>query len=198
MQGSIGREISVRLKNDDARAFEIIFYAWYGSILHFCKEYIYDSEASRNIVQTVFMRLWEKRNTIDIDSNLKSYLYTIARNECITYLRHLKAEAEYFRHAKEYFPDQLLSLDALSELNFGTIDLDKINFIIESTVAGLPDRCREVFQLSRYDDLKNKEIAEKLQVSVKAVEANITRALKILRENLKDFIGVVLFFISSN
>jgi RNA polymerase sigma-70 factor (ECF subfamily) len=189
----IGKDISNRLKDSDEKAFEAVFYAWYHSLLRFCNEYIFDTEISRNIVQSVYMKLWERRKSIDESKSLKAFLFTMARNECLSYLRHLKTEVSFVKNISSTFEDQMLAYDALSELDFTHMDLEKIESIINETVASLPDRCREVFCMSRYENLKNREIAIKLNITEKAVEANISRAFKILRVNLKDYAPLIFF-----
>jgi len=195
MQGSLIREITVRVKNGEEKAFALIFHAWYGSLLHFCREYVVDFEAARNIVQNVLLKLWERRETLQEDSNLKAYLFVMAKNESISYLRHLKTEAGYQKNVRVFSADLELNLGAISDLDFEKIDIDQIGGVIDSVIASLPERCQEVFRLSRYEELKNKEIAERLQITEKAVEANMTRALKTLREKLKDYLGILILLI---
>lgn len=194
MNREIGTEISKRIRENDEKAFEIVFHAWYASLVRFCNEYVLEVETARNIAQSVYMKLWERRHLIDENASLKAFLYTMARNECLSYLKHLKAEAKFFKNSTGRFADQMLAFDALNELDFARIDLDKIEIMVEQTVAALPDRCREVFVMSRYHNLKNREIAEQLGITVKAVEANLTRALKTLKENLKDYGPFIFFF----
>jgi RNA polymerase sigma-70 factor (ECF subfamily) len=195
MQGSLLKEITFRIKNGDEKAFALIFHAWYRSILHFCQQYVIDFEVARNIVQNVFLKLWERRKTLQEDSNLKAYLYVMARNESISYLRHLKTEAGYHKTVSVFSADLELNMDALSDLDFNKIDLDQISTVIESVIASLPERCQEVFRLSRYEELKNREIAERLGISEKAVEANMSRAFKTLRDKLKDYLGILFLII---
>ena len=192
----IGRELIKRLAESDEKAFEIIFHAWFDRLVRFCNEYVLEIETARNIAQTVFLKLWERRHLIDENASLKSYVYTIARNECISYLRHLKTENRFYKNTTALYADQMLAFDALNELDFARIDIEKIEKIVDETVAAMPERCREVFNMSRHQDLKNREIAEQLGITVKAVEANLTRALKILKENLKDYGPFIFFFLN--
>jgi len=195
MQGALLKEITFRIKNGDEKAFALIFHDWYGSLLHFCQQYIFDFEAARNIVQNVFLKLWERRDTLEENSSLKAYLYVMARNESISYLRHLKTEAGFHKNVRNFNADLELNLEAINELDFGRIDLEQISSVIETVIASLPERCQEVFRMSRYEELKNREIAERLQISEKAVEANMTRAFKTLRDKLKDYLGILFLII---
>ncbi len=191
---SIGKDILNSLKNGDAKAFEEVFKCWYEPLVHFTNEYISDFESARNIVQNIFMRLWEKRELIDPESNIRSYIYMAARNASLSYLRHLKLETNFFENSKRNTESLQLNYEALDCLNFEKIDFQNLERIINETIESLPPRCREVFVLSRNENLKNKEIALRLDISVKAVEANITRALIELRENTKDYLPELLFF----
>ena len=199
MSKEINIELALQLKNGDENAFEIIFKSFFEPIVNFADEYVGEFEVSRNIAQTVFMRLWENRLSINPDLNLKSYLYTSARNLCISHLRRLKAQDNYFEKKKKSYEDFSLNQEALSYLDFNTIDLDSIESIINSTIDSLPKRCKEVFLLSRIEGVKNQEVANQLDISVKSVEANITRALKILKENLKDYLpnAILTIFIDT-
>lgn len=196
----IGKDILISLKSGDAKAFEYVFKCWYEPLVHFANEYLADFESARNIAQNIFLKLWEKREFIDPESNIRAYLYMAARNACLSHLRHLKLETNFFEKSLKSAENLQLNYEALEELSVEKIDFQNLERVIQETIASLPPRCREVFVLSRYENLKNKEIAEMLDISVKAVEANITRALTSLRENTKDYLPELLFFMffSSN
>lgn len=192
---TIDKTVLEKLKYGDSKAFESVFNVWYEPLVNFANEYISDLEWAKNIVQSIYMRLWEKHNLVDPDSNLKSYLYMSTRNACLSHLRHIRVENAYFEKAIRNIEDHQLNYEALEELNIEQIDFTKLERRIQETIDSLPDRCREVFILSRYNEMKNKEIALKLDITVKAVEANITRALTKLRENTKDYMPELFFFL---
>lgn len=195
---SIEKKVLENLKKGDPKAFELIFKSWYEPLVNFAAEYLSDLESARNIVQNIFMKLWEKHTLVDPDSNLKSYLYMATRNACLSHLRHLKLETAYFEKSKKKLEDLQLNYEALDELNIEKIDFEVLEKLIRDTINSLPERCREVFILSRYEDMKNKEIADTLNISLKAVEANITRALTKLRENTKEYLPELVFFLIFN
>ena len=192
MEKLLNTELTNRLKTGDPKAFEILFSNWFEPLVNFSVQYIRDPEVARNIVQTIFMKVWEKRQLINEELNIKSYLFTATKNDCLSYLRHLRIENRYFETTTAQLSDYQLNYEALEQLSFDPVDLENIDRIIRDTVRQLPERCREVFIMSRYEDMRNKEIAEKLNISVKAVEANISRALKALRENLRDYLPVLI------
>ncbi len=176
------------IKDGDEKAFGIVFRSYYSGLVRFAVEYVADREVARNLVQNVYMKLWENKSGLIDDENLKGYLYTLTRNEAISYLRHLKVSQKFAEKIQTEYENLMLNLDAISNLDFNTFDMVKLENAIAQTLEELPERCREVFILSRYEQLKNQEIADKLQISVKAVEANITRALRFFREQLKDYL----------
>ena len=198
LTNSIEKKVLQNLKNGDPNAFESVFKFWYEPLVHFADEYIFDLESARNIVQNIFMRLWEKHTLVDPDSNLKSYLYMATRNACLSHMRHLRVETAYFEKSLRNVDNLQLNYDALEELNIDQIDFSQLEKLIRETIDSLPERCREVFIMSRYQEMKNKEIALKLDITVKAVEANITRALAKLRENTKDYLPELVFFLLFN
>ena len=194
----IEKEVLVRLREGDSNAFESVFRFWYEPLVHFAEEYISDLESARNIVQNIFMKLWEKHELVNPDSNLKSYLYMATRNACLSHLRHIKVESSYFEKAIKNNEDLQLNYEALEELKLEQIDFSNLEKLIQDTIDSLPERCRQVFLMSRYEEMKNKEIAEKLNISVKAVEANITRAITKLRENTREYLPELVFFLLFN
>lgn len=192
---TIEKNVLENLKKGDSKAFESVFKFWYEPLVNFADEYISDLESARNIVQTIFMKLWEKHVLVDPESNLKAYLYMATRNACMSHIRHLKVESSYFRKTAQNIENLQLNYEALEELRIDQIDFSTLEKLIQDTIDSLPDRCREVFLLSRVHDMKNREIAEKLNISVKAVEANMTRALTKLRENTSDYLPELVFFL---
>jgi RNA polymerase sigma-70 factor (ECF subfamily) len=158
----------------------------------FANKFLGDMQVSRDLVQDAFFALWEKADQLEINQSPKAYLYQAVKNSCLNYNRHLSikqsAEAEIqnkiSKLEKQVYKNSDSPYYSLIELELE----EKINEVIES----MPDKCREVFKLSRFENLKNKEIAKKLNISVKTVEKHISKALFILRCNLADYLGVLL------
>lgn len=163
----------------------------------FANKFIGDIQVSRDLVQDAFFALWEKADKLDIKQSPKAYLYQAVKNSCLNYNRHIfikqSAEAEIQSKISELERQVYKSTDSPY---FSLIEQEleeKINEVIES----MPEKCREVFKLSRFEHLKNREIAERLDISVKAVEKHISKALVILRRDLADYVGILLtIFIS--
>ena len=139
----------------------------------------------KDIVHNVFLNLWRKREQLDVETQLKSYLFTAVHNRC---LNHIRDRKKIVRHDLPMdtlgLPEYMESTDYLQQT--------ELEMRIKDTIDGLPDRCRQIFVLSRFDDKKYSEIADMLGISVKAVEAQMSKALRILRESLKDYLPLVL------
>ena len=164
--------------------FKKLYEDHYANLCRYGRKYIREMEKVEDIVHEVFINLWDKRTTIDTSKPVKSYLYRSVGNRCLNYIRdHKKFAVD--SEMLEFRADSSGS-DSLME----TVELEsKINGLIES----LPDRCREVFKLNRFEELKYKEIAVELNISIKTVEAQMSKALKTLRVGLKDYLKLIIF-----
>jgi RNA polymerase sigma-70 factor, Bacteroides expansion family 1 len=174
-----------KFKEGDKSAFSSIFLTYYKDLVMFASTITKDSDTSEEIVQNVFVKLWEDRESISITTSLKSYLLKTVQNSSIDWLRHLKIRDKYSSN---------ISKNSVLEEN------DTENYVlyseleqhIEKVLAQLPAEIAESFMLNRYDGLKYYEIAEKLDVSVRTVEVRIGKALHLLREQLKDYVVTIV------
>ncbi|MDA3944278.1 MAG: RNA polymerase sigma-70 factor [Bacteroidetes bacterium] len=176
------------LKAGSRKDFDEIFRRYYAELVNFCMRYVVDQDMASEIVQDMFVKLWIRRDDLLVNSSLKSYLYRATQNHALNYLNQQKIQDKY----KSYIGFQTLNgvespLDKLQES-----DLEKE---IKRAVLDLPEKRRMVFEMSRHDGLKNKQIAEKLNISVKTVENQMTKALEQLRKSLKQFLPLVLLFL---
>ncbi|MFW6370778.1 MAG: RNA polymerase sigma-70 factor [Bacteroidota bacterium] len=167
-----------RIQKGDRKAFEAVFRAYYPFLCLYATQLLKDSSAAEEIVQELFVNLWEKKENIHVDTSLKNYLYRSVKNRCLNYVRHSKIKEEYFRiaQAEQINPEE--DFESQAEL------MQKI----ESSIASLPEKRREMFILSREEGLKYREIATRLNVSIKTVETQMGLAIKSLREMLRDFL----------
>lgn len=166
-----------RLRRKDKGAFELVFNTFYGLLKSYALRFIEDTEDAEEVVQDVFVKFWERCESIAPDSSVKSYLYRSVHNTCLNHLKHQKVKDAYRQHVITFMEE---AANELVEEQEGLREriLDEIN--------NLPPRCSEIFKLSRFDGLKYQEIAEHLEISVKTVEVQMGKALKVLRERLKD------------
>ena len=175
------------LRANDQNAFEMIFRTWYSPLCNFANSFLKDKDESEEIVQNAFVAFWEKRSQIQIDTSLKSYLYRSIRNACLNAIKHEKVKRAHADHA--------LSNYALAEESDSALTGELENRI-EKAMAALPEQCQLVFRMSRIEELKYAEIAEQLGISIKTVENHMGKALRIMREELKDYLILLLFFMT--
>jgi RNA polymerase sigma-70 factor, ECF subfamily len=141
-----------------------------------------DRSAAEDIVQDVFLNLWRKRNELIIDSNLKGYLYRSVSNSCLNYLQSYHKKNFKLR---DEFKDNEVGFVSIHDM----IDADRLQLLINNAVDNLPPRCKAVFVLSRYEGMKQQQIADTLNISVKTVENQMGIALAKLRDELQEFLA---------
>lgn len=165
-----------RLRAGDRSAFDATFRRWYESLVRFADGMLHDRGSAEEIVQDVMLELWRRRDALDPNGSPRAYLFQATRNRALNHLRHLHVQRrsavlmdrEEGREASA--PSQLMAREMEAALREG--------------LAALPPRCREVFELSRVRGLKYGEIADSLGISIKTVEAQMGKALRVLREHL--------------
>ena len=169
-------ELWASLRAGDAAAFDAIFRAWYATLVRFVERITRDRGAAEEIVQDVMLELWRRRELLPDDGSPQAYLFRSARNRALNHLRHLRVHR---RSEPELVAEPRHEVRADSELAGA-----ELARAAARAIAELPPRTREVFELSRGRGLRYAEIADLLGISVKAVEANMGRALRMLREQL--------------
>jgi RNA polymerase sigma-70 factor (ECF subfamily) len=174
-----------KIKKGDDDAFSQLFDKFYTPLCFFANKYVADMDLSRSLVQQVFVDLWVKREKLNVHSSPKSYLYHSVKNRSIDYLRKEKKNIPVNESCENIELIPFRDLVEEAELN------DKINKAINK----LPDKCREIFILCRFENLKYSDIAKKLNISVKTVEMQMGIALKKMRDNLSDYqiINLIIF-----
>jgi len=177
-----------KLKNDDQSAFTIIFTKYYPDLVRFSYGFTRNSDASEEIVQEVFLKLWENRNSMEIHSSLKSFLLKTVQNRSIDSLRHASITHKY---ASLVLDHPILSEnDTENYILFSELEN---NF--DHALEKIPVQYAEVFRMSRMETLNYQEIAAKLGISVRTVEVRIGKALSLLREELKEFLLLSFIFL---
>lgn len=184
-------EILQKIIAGDEHSFEKVYRYYYPRLSYFAKQYILDSEASKNIVQDVFTELWDKRNSLRADTNLQAWLFTVTKNKSLKMIGQLKSRQNYDNFIRSRQLD--VNYKALSEFDTSQLVFEELQLQIQLALDKLTPACRKVFEMSRFEDRKNREIAEELNLSIKTVEAQISKALRSLRADLKDYLP--LFYI---
>lgn len=175
----------------DRVGFETIFRKEFQGLVYFAQKYVKDIDMAREIVQDSFLNLWEKREIIDTTRPVKSYLTTIIFNKSQNYLRDKrKFNNDMFEIEKLDIVDENANADQLIETELA----EKITAVIEM----LPNKCKEIFLLNRFENLRYQEIATRLNLSIKTVEAQMSKALQHMRQHLAEHIINVLIFLILN
>ena len=174
----------------DASTFEKLFRSHFNGLTRFALKYVKDFETAKEIVQDAFITLWERRESIDLSKPVKSYLATTIYNKSLNYLRDNKK-----------FNKDILSFENLYPLvdhNQGdALVAAEIAQKINSAIEELPEKCKEIFVMNRYDNLKYQQIADKLQISIKTVETQMSKALQHMRERLVDYITIIIMVLGT-
>jgi len=175
------------LKEGDKKVFDDIFSAYYTPLCRYCNRIVYDDEIAEEIVQDLFCKLWIKRDELEIETSLKAYLYRAVLNHSLNHLNHLKTEEKY----RQYVGFQLQgSLANPMEL----LEEQDVQRILSRAMLQMPEKRRLIFEMSRQQEMKYSEIAEKLNISVKTVESQISKALEYLRKIFGEISGLLLPF----
>jgi len=177
-----------QFKKGNERSFEFFFKRDYNSIVGFCMQFLGDLDKSKSIAQDSFIKLWQNKEKVNSYNGIKSFLYVAAKTGCLNVLRHKKIVNTY-KDTKLNQLEHQLKLDVLASMHSNSLMLTELETLINTSIEELPEKCKNVFIKKRIELKKNKEIAEELHISVKAVEANMTRALKKLRVKLSVYLA---------
>jgi len=172
-------EIIRRIKEGDIKEFETLFRSSYSSLVKYAGTLIKDQDSAEEIVQDLFFRLWQNKEKLNIESSLNGYLFRSVHNSCLHQIEHLKVVD---RHAREVALESEISTEDPAEL----LQYSELQAKIARILERLPERCGQIFCMNRFEGLKYSEIAIKLSVSVKTVEANMGKALKEFRKALAE------------
>ena len=166
---------------DNPQLFEQLFRSHYPMLCNFAKKFTGNLESAEEIVQEVFVKLWEKKRYIEFEGSIGAYLVTAVKNSSFNYIKHQKIkQSSESKIREENYPNAFHEADDLSH--------SELNTIILSAISKLPAQRKKVFSLSRHEGLKYSEIAEQMNISVKTVEAQMCKALSFLRSELKEYI----------
>lgn len=173
------------LRRGNKVVFDYIFNYYYSSLCAFSMKYINDHEEVEDLVQDMFVNLWAEAPNLNIRSSLKSYLFASVRNSCLDFIKHRKVSEKYMTYI-------LYSTDCNDNSTDRYFSESELRQTVNKGMEKLSSRCREIFILSRMQGLSNKDISEKLEISKRTVELQISNALKILRKELVEFLPLWL------
>ena len=157
--------------------------------------YVNDMDIAEDFVTDAFVAYWENRENLPQEVNAPAYIFVSVKNKCLTYLNHLRKEEEVKGMIKSQQEWELeLQISSLEACDPQSMFTEEIQRLVNDAIRSLPEKTREIFQMSRLEHLTNREIAEQLNVSVKTVEFHISKALRIMKVALKDYMPVFIYF----
>lgn len=178
-------------KEGDEVAFSYFYSKYFLKIQSFSLQFLYDSNDAENLAQEAFVYLWEKKESIESVRGIPSFLYTFAKSKCLNMIRHKKVKDKFqsnFLNEKQ----RELDVEILNTIRLDTLELTELESIIQESIRNLPPKTREVFIKKRFENKKNSEIAQEMGVSLKSVEAHITKALRVLKTKLSDYLSLII------
>lgn len=176
-------QYTLTLPSKNLHKFEELFRGLFKPLCGFAMKFTGDPDAAKNLVHEVFIQVWEKFDSLPEDTNYKSYCYTAVRNKCLNYIR----------DKKKFVMLENVPENQLTEIN-STLETFELEQKIEAAIASLPEKCRMVFELNRIEGLKYAQIAEKMNISIKTVEAQMSKALGVMKEHLSEFLTIIFIF----
>lgn len=173
------------IRQGQESAFEQLFRTYYERLCRYADTLLKDADEAEEMVQTVFLTIWEKRADWEVTLSLKAYLYRAVHNHCLNRIKHYGVRENHREYALYVQAD---GYDPVTE----TIQASELEDRIERAVSKLPGQCQVVFRMSRFEEMKYQEIADQLGLSVKTIENQIGKALRIMRQELADYLPVIV------
>ena len=177
----------------DEKSFKELFQQYYTVCKDYARFYTNDAQIAEDIVQDVFLKMWQTRESLNIETSSKGYLIRSVHNACIQYLRHKKIIERYTDEQRYKLEESILMNRLFFEDGLSRLFQSDINDIVNQSISKLPAKTRAIFKLSRDEYKKNSEIALEMELSEKSVEYHISKALESLRINLKDYLPLMIF-----
>jgi RNA polymerase sigma-70 factor (family 1) len=182
------KELLSGLKIGDIKSFDVIFKSYYSNLCHYSSDFVKSFNASEEIVQVVFIKFWENRETIDIQKSLKAYLYRMVYYASLDHIRKNKA----IKHSEIQIDEHTNQIDMLMfdepGFSFDAVYSEQMEEDLTKAIESLPSQCRQVFGLSRFEKLPYSQIANQLNISVSSVKAQMRRAVSRLLESMDQYL----------
>jgi RNA polymerase sigma-70 factor (family 1) len=164
----------------DENTYHQLFNEYYRKLTLFAIKYVIELEEAKEIVQDLFVHLFEIRESLIITSSLESYLYRSVKNRC---LNHIQQKKMHNKHMENIYSTMDSSIDMEEKIR-----ASELEYRISEIISDLPDQCKNIYTMSRVDGKKNLEISKELNISIRTVETQISKALKLLRSKLRDYL----------
>ena len=189
----LSKDILAGLKNGNEVAYKHLYDEYYTKLCRVANVYVRDTFVSENLVGDLIFNLWKKREELVIRESLNAYLFTSIRNRCYNYLSqaHVQRESSITQLQEDSL---IFSMHSETDLPIGILIEKELQNVIDKAISQLPEQTKKVFELKRYEDLSYEDISSQLDISVNTVKYHIKSALKILREDLKDYMALIIVY----
>ncbi len=179
---SNGNQPMIQTIGVDEASFDALFRTWYAPLVRYAYSFTEgDQDEAEELVQEAFVKLWGQRANLGVQHSVKAYLYRMVHNQALNRLRSAKVQEKYVQHQTRQMAQEFESAPELPELQQR----------LQKVLTALPAQCRQVFELSRFEELKYREIAEQLGISIKTVETHMGKALRIMRQELAEYLTLL-------
>ena len=189
---NLEQEIVKSVLKGNKKAFEILFRTYYQRLCAYAVSFVSQNDVAEDIVTEVFLKLWEKRETLNINDSVSSYLFRAVKNACINFLTREKTKLHTISENEVNLLNLKIKYPISDNIPLTDLIEEELAERIKEEIEKLPDQCREIFYLSRFEKLSHKEIAKKLGISENTVKVQIYRALIKLRSGLKHYLPIIL------
>lgn len=179
----------------DEETYIFLFREYYVSLCSYSRRYVGRKDIAEEIVSDTFLKIWENRAALQINTSVKAYLFQAVCNNSLNYLRKLKKEEILDEYFLETSSENIGFASISEEIDEQSLTMESINEKIEEAVSLLPEQQQKVFRLKRFEGKKNKEVAEIMGLSVKTIEMHLSKATLNLRKNLKEYLPSFLLFL---
>jgi len=177
---------SIESTNDNGLDFSKIYLSFYPKLVRFATVFVVFEEDAENIIQDLFLGLWESKDSLKNIENINAYMYKLTKNKCLDHLKHKMVKERFIVNTQSLYEQEAsLKLHSLENFDVELASEERVEKIVSKAIDKLPPKCREIFILSRHDGLKYKEISDKLNISVNTVETQMCIALKKLRKSVR-------------
>lgn len=180
-------------RSNEEQAFELLFRKYYVRLCGFANKFLLNRQESEEIVQEVFLNIWKKRDQLKLTDEIRPYLFKSVQNLCFNFIEHQKVIDSYYSVIEVVYKNQTEEFDTYQSVLY-----TEFQSTVDEAIQSLPEQCRKIFLMSREDGLKYAEIAERLGISVKTVETQMSRALSKLKSELKDYLFVLILSLFLN
>ncbi len=190
----IERELIESLKKGNLKSFELVFKTYYTRLCTYAFDYTRQQETAEDLVKDFFLNFWNNREKLEITTSLSGYLFRSIHNQCLNYLEREKHRKTEIPTDKIHLIELKLRQPLTNDYPIGNLLAKEMEDQIMEAIENLPEQCREIFKLSRFEELSHKKIAEKLNISENTVKTQIYRALKKIREIIPLVLSILFSF----